>query len=76
VRFLLVAGDGDLHRRRGKEEGKKSIQTTPVAGLFLRQRVHPRAASDGGAWRRRAATVPVHYSCIFQKPLDVLGAVL
>jgi hypothetical protein len=31
VRFLLVAGDGDLHRRRGKEEEKKLSQTPPVA---------------------------------------------
>jgi len=36
---VCFAGDGDIHRRRGKEEGKKSIQT-PVA-FFV---------SCGGAW--------------------------
>jgi hypothetical protein len=63
--FLLFVDNGGCHRRRGKEEGKKSIQTPLLLGF-----------SCGGAWRRRAATVPVHCSCIFQKPLDVLGAVL
>jgi hypothetical protein len=46
VRFLLVAGDVDLHRRRGKEEGKKSIQTPLLLGF-----------SCGGAWHAPPVTV-------------------
>jgi hypothetical protein len=34
----------------------------------LRRRVNPRAASDGGAWRRRAATVSVT-----QKPSNTVS---
>ena len=39
VSFSLVAGGGDLHRRRGKEEEKKSFQ----APLFF-------SFSIGGTW--------------------------
>jgi hypothetical protein len=45
----------------------------------LRRRVNPRAASDGGAWRRRASTVPAVLWLHRTGPstaLDVLGAVL
>jgi len=68
--FAVSAG----HRRQGRRE--EDAPGTPVFQVFQRRRVNPRAASDGGAWRRHTATVPVHCSCIFQKPLDVLGAVL
>jgi hypothetical protein len=34
VRFLLVAGDVDLHRRRGKEEGEKSKQIHCLLSLL------------------------------------------
>jgi len=35
------------HRRRGREEGRKPFQIHPSPGFFR----------DGGAWRRRLATV-------------------
>jgi hypothetical protein len=37
--FLLFADNGGCHRRRGKEEGMKSIQTPLLLGF-----------SCGGAW--------------------------
>jgi len=73
VRFLLVAGDVDLHCQRGKEEGKKSIQT-PCCWVFLAAA----RASDGGVWRRRASNVPAVLWLHRTGPstaLDVLGAV-
>jgi len=60
--FLFVAG----HYPRGKEGGRKLFQIHMFFRLFLQRRV-----SGSGAWKRRAATVPVpknlpqHYSCRF-----------
>jgi len=51
------AGNGVAHRRQGKEEGRGLLQTPLFVWIFWRRRVNPRAASGGGAWRRRAATV-------------------
>ena len=48
--FLVVAGGGDLHRRRGKEEEKKPLQAPLFFQVFQRRRMNPRATSDGGAW--------------------------
>jgi hypothetical protein len=53
VFFLFVAG----HCRREKEGGRKPFQIHMFFRLSWRQRVNPRTASSGGAWRRRAATV-------------------
>jgi hypothetical protein len=55
-RFLGFEGDVVSHRRQGKEEGRRSLQTPPVVWIFRRQRVNPRAASGG--WEKYAATVP------------------
>jgi len=49
VCFSSVAGDGGCHRRQGREEEKKLSQTHPFFGN----------SRGGGAWRRRATTVPI-----------------
>jgi len=38
--------------------GEEAVADPCFFRRFVRQRVNPRAASGGGAWRRRAATVP------------------
>jgi len=58
VRFLFVAGDRIPHRRQESEEWKKLSQIQPLSVFFMRRRVNPHAASGGGAWRRRTASVP------------------
>jgi len=60
--FAVCAG----HRRRGRKE--EAVSDLPCCLNCLRQRVNPRAASDGGAWRRRAATVSVT-----QKPSNTVS---
>ena len=41
-----------------KGKGKEAEPDPLVFRPCSRRRVNPRAASDGGAWRGRAATVP------------------
>jgi hypothetical protein len=55
--FCCFAGNGGAYRRRGKEQGRKPLWISATARISPR-RVNARAASGGGPWRRRAATIP------------------
>jgi len=48
---LIVLQVTVCHRRRGKGRGEEAAPDAPAAWNFLRLRVGPRAASDGGAWK-------------------------
>jgi len=50
--FAVCAG----HRRRGREEGSKPLQISPVAWIFLQRCMNPRTAS--GAWSKHATMFP------------------
>jgi hypothetical protein len=52
--FLQVTGNLTTGR---KVKRGQAIPDHPVLWSFLRRRVNPHAASDGGAWEPRAATV-------------------
>jgi len=82
VRLLLVAGDGDLHRRRGKEEGKKSIQTPLLLGFSCgptrrqwRWRVEKTRRHCLAAPEILLNTVPACRRCSLKIP-DCFGAVI
>jgi hypothetical protein len=47
----------------GKGRGEEAEPDSLLPVLFSRWRVKPRAASGGGAWRGRAATVQVPRRC-------------
>jgi len=54
---LAFAGDVAFTAgREGKRGGSRS--RPPAAWNFLRRRVNPCTASDGGTWNKRVATVP------------------
>jgi len=55
--FGCFAGNGAAHSWQEGEEGRKPWRISPRLWIS-RWRVNPRAASWGGAWRRRAATAP------------------
>ena len=52
ISFLVLQVTASQERRR-----EEAISDIPCCLDFLRRRVNPRAASNGGAWRRLAATV-------------------
>ena len=66
VCFSSCAGDGECHRRRGMDEGKKAIHL-PAAGFFLWRRVNPRAASGDGRG--------IHAPPLFLRPENLLNTV-
>jgi len=59
----------------GEEEGRSRFGSPLLPVFFLRRHVNPRAASDGGAWRRRTAAVLVVQKAFPVIP-DCFGAIL
>jgi hypothetical protein len=45
----------------GKGRGGENVQGPPISGHCQWRRLNPRAASDGRAWRGRAATIPADH---------------
>jgi hypothetical protein len=66
---FLVAGHGESYHGQGREERRKPLQTPLSVWILAAER------GGGGAWRRRAATVPVVLKA-FHVILDCFGAIL